>query len=127
MGAVSAALRDTTILNAQWLPSHACYRAPAHQREGWWETQYVEQRRTKVCLEIEIESDRAEELSKTFMRTTRSLFPPPGCAEQWDVITCRNARCLKLGVRKRKRTFSLRGVCDPVFYFPIRGSRSREG
>ena len=71
---------------------------------------------------FEIESDRAEELSKTFIGATRSFaLPPPGFTEQRDVITCRNAPCLKLGVCKHKRTFSLGGVCDPVFYFPIGG------
>ena len=54
-------------------------------------------------------------------------FSPSGFIEQRGVVTCRNAPCLKLGVRKRKRTFSLESVCDPVFYFPIGGSRSREG
>ena len=54
-------------------------------------------------------------------------LPPPGFTEQRGVIACHNAPCLKLGVRKRKRTFSLGGVCDPVLYFPIGGSRSREG
>ena len=48
-------------------------------------------------------------------------FPPSGFLEQRGVVTCRNAPCLKLGVRERKRSFSLGGVCDPVFYFPSRG------
>ncbi len=36
------------------------------------------------------------------------------------VVTYRNAPCLKLSVRQRKRSFSLGGVCDRVSIFPSR-------
>ena len=68
--------------------------------------QFVGQRQK---LLFEIESEHAEEVSKTFMRATRSLRPR------------QNVPCLNLGVRKRKRAFSLGGICDPVFYFPFGG------
>ena len=69
----------------------------------------------------EIESELAEELFQKLSGEPLNRFPPQGFIEQRGVVTCRNAPCLKLGVRQRKRSFSLRGVCDPVFNFPSRG------
>ena len=67
-----------------------------------------------------MESELTEELSK-LSGEPLNRFPPSGFLEQRGVVTCRNAPCLELGVRGRKRRFSLGGACDPVFYFPSRG------
>jgi hypothetical protein len=80
--------------------------------------QFVGQRQK---LLFEMESELTEELFQKLSGEPFNRFPPPGFLEQRGVITCRNAPCLKLGVRQRKRSFSLGGVCDPVFYFPSRG------
>ena len=77
--------------------------------------QFVARATTKASFEME--SELPEELSTTFRRATH-LPSPVRVLEQRGIVTCRNAPCLKLGVRKRKRSFSLGGVCDPVFYFP---------
>ena len=69
----------------------------------------------------EIESELSEELFQKFSGEPPNRFPPRGFVEQRGVVTCRTAPCLKLGVRQRKRSFSLGGVCDPVFNFPSRG------
>ena len=66
-----------------------------------------------------MESELSEELFQKLSGEPPNRFPPQGFIEQRGVVTCRNAPCLKLGVRKRKRSFSLGGVCEPVFYFPF--------
>ena len=61
------------------------------------ENQFVGQRQK---LLFEIESELAEEVSKTFMRATRSLFPRQGSQNNGASSHVGNAPCLKLGVRK---------------------------
>ena len=80
--------------------------------------QFVGQRQK---LLFEMESELSEELFQKLSGEPPNRFPPQGFIEQRGVVTCRNAPCLKLGVRQRKRSFSLGGVCDPVFYFPSWG------
>ena len=82
------------------------------------EKQLVGQRQK---LLFEMESELTEEFFQKLSGEPLNRFPPRGFIEQRGVITCRNARCLKLSVRQRKRSFSLGGVCDPVFYFPSWG------
>ena len=60
-------------------------------------------------------------ISDTSTGTTRSRSPV-WVIEQRGVVICRNAPCLGLGVRKRKRSFSLGGVCDPVLCLPFTGA-----
>ena len=76
--------------------------------------------RATTKASFEMESELTEERSK-LSGEPLNRFPPSGFLEQRGVVTCRNAPCLKLGVRERKRSFSLGGVCDPVFYFPSWG------
>ena len=78
---------------------------------------FVGQRQT-FSLSWKVFSQR--NISETLLGTTRSRSPA-WVIEQRGVFICRNAPCLKLSVRQRKRSFSLGGVCDPVFYFPNRG------
>ncbi len=70
---------------------------------------------------FEMESELAEERFPRLSGEPLNRFPPSGFTEQRGVVTCRNASCLKLGVRQRKRSFSLGGVCDPVFYLSFAG------
>ena len=72
-------------------------------------------------LLFEMESELAEELSQDFRGATQSLSPVR-VHRQRGIVTYRNAPCLKLSVRQRKRSFSLGGVCDPVFYLPFTGA-----
>ncbi len=72
-------------------------------------------------LLFEMESELAEELFPRLSGEPLNRFPPSGFIEQRGVVTYRNAPCLKLSVRQRKRSFSLGGVCDPVFYPPFAG------
>ena len=67
------------------------------------EKQFVGQRQK---LLFEMESELAEELFQKLSGEPLNRFPPPGFLEQRGVVTCRNAPCLKLGVRQRKRSFS---------------------
>ena len=67
----------------------------------------------------EIESELTEELSRNFQGSHPIAFPPQGCLEQRGVVTCRTAPCLKLGVRQRKRSFSLGAT---PFSISLRGS-----
>ena len=90
---------------------------PAKGRDGG-KKQFVGQRQK---LLFEMESELAEELFQKLSGEPLNRFPPSGFLEQRGVVTCRNAPCLKLGVRERKRSFSLGGVCDPVLYFPSWG------
>ena len=57
--------------------------------------------------------------SQDFRGATQSLSPVRVHRKR-GVVTYRNAPCLKLSVRQRKRSFSLGGVCDPVSIFPSR-------
>ncbi len=68
-----------------------------------------------------MESELAEELFPRLQGSHSIAFPPSGFIEQRGVATYRNAPCLKLSVHQRKRSFSLGGVCDPVFYVPFPG------
>ena len=79
--------------------------------------QFVGQRQK---LLFEMESELSEDLFPELSGEPLNRVSPSGFIEQWGVVTCRDAPCLKLGVRQRKRSFSLGGVCDPVFYFPSR-------
>ena len=72
-------------------------------------------------LLFEMESDLAEDLFPRLSGEPLNRLPSLGFIEQRGVVTCCNAPCLELGVRQRKRSFSLRGVCDPVFYLPFTG------
>ena len=58
--------------------------------------------------------------SQGFRGATQSLSPVRVHRKR-GVVTYRNAPCLKLSVRQRKRRFSLGGVCGPVFYLPFPG------
>ncbi len=64
------------------------------------EKQFVGQRQK---LLFEMESELTEELLQKLSGEPPNRFPPPGFLEQRGVITCRNAPCLKLGVRQRQR------------------------
>ncbi len=83
------------------------------------EKQFVGQRQK---LLFEMESELAEELSPRLSGEPLNRFLPSGFIEQRGVVTCHNAACLKLGVRKHKRSFSLGDVCEPVFYLPFTGA-----
>ena len=64
--------------------------------------QFVGQRQK---LLFEMESELTEELFQKLSGEPLNRFPPQGFIEQRGVITCRNAPCLKLSVRQRKRSF----------------------
>ena len=87
--------------------------------KGWdgGENKFVGQRQ-KFSLSWKVFSQR--NISEASPGTTRSRSPV-WVIEQRGVVICRNAPCLKLDVRKRKRSVSLGGVCDPVSYLPNRG------
>ncbi len=79
--------------------------------------QFVGQRQK---LLFEMESELAEELFPRLQGIHSIAFPPVRVHRTRGVATYRNAPCLKLSVRQRKRSFSLGGVCDPVSIFPSR-------
>ena len=100
----------------------------AQGRDGRGKKQFVGQRQK---LLFDIESQHAEDVSNTFIHGSHTFALPPVSVHRTTGRRHMSQRplpkTLKLGVRKRKRTFSLGGVCDPVFYFPSAGSRSSEG
>ena len=108
--------RPFPILNGCRL--NACYRAPARQREGWWEKTICRATTKSSSLKWKVSSQR--NFSQDFRGATQSLSPVRVHRTR-GVVTYRNAPCLKLCVRQRKRSFSLGGVCDPVSIFPSRG------
>ncbi len=109
----NATLRATTVSCPQVLEI-ALLRAKG--RDGG-KNKFVGQRQ-KFSLSWKVFLQR--NISDTSTGTTRSRSPV-WVIEQRGVVICRNAPCLELSVRKRKRSFSLGGVCDPVFYLPNRG------
>ena len=124
-GTASILQRDVTTPRSGPYPSHVlngCRQVleiallRAKGRDGG-KSKFVGQRQ-KFSLSWKVFSRR--NISDTPTGTTRSRFPT-WVIEQRRVFICRNAPCLKLSVRKRKRSFSLGGVCDPVFYLLDRG------
>ena len=65
-----------------------------------------------------MESELSEELFQKLSGEPPNRFPPQGFIEQRGVVTCRNAPCLKLGVRQRKRSFSQRKSVR-FFFLPV--------
>ena len=90
----------------------------AKGRDGGKKSNKLVGQRRMFSLSWKVFSQR--NISDTLLGTTRSRFPAWDI-EQRGVFICRNASCLKLSVRERKRSFSLGGVCDPVFHLPNRG------